>query len=111
MSLTSPDFESGAYTNFATPAVREDNKASSLYGATAFASFARQRTRPAQNNFLFLKPCLTLISWRDHVPRLVASVLSRLILYNDGLMEATISSVATSTPVSRIKWDGTLAVR
>ena len=29
MSLTSPDFESGAYTNFATPArAREDNKAS-----------------------------------------------------------------------------------
>jgi hypothetical protein len=30
MSLTSPDFESGAYTNFATPAknVGEDNKAS-----------------------------------------------------------------------------------
>ena len=30
MSLTSPDFESGAYTNFATPAVTEDNKASSF---------------------------------------------------------------------------------
>lgn len=28
MSVTSPDFESGAYTNFATPALRgEDNKA------------------------------------------------------------------------------------
>lgn len=32
MSLTSPDFESGAYTNFATPAANiggEDNKSSS----------------------------------------------------------------------------------
>ena len=32
MSLTSPDFESGAYTNFATPAknVGEDNKSSAF---------------------------------------------------------------------------------
>lgn len=28
MSLTSPDFESGAYTNFATPACAEDNTVS-----------------------------------------------------------------------------------
>ena len=35
MSVTSPDFESGAYTNFATPAFRGDNnKASSDTSAT-----------------------------------------------------------------------------
>ena len=35
MSVTSPDFESGAYTNFATPAFRADNnKASSDRSAT-----------------------------------------------------------------------------
>ena len=28
MSLTSPDFESGAYTNFATPACGKDNTVS-----------------------------------------------------------------------------------
>ena len=49
-----------------------------------------------------LTKCTTLSA------NLLARVLSRLILYNDGLMEATISSVASSTPVSRIKWDGTL---
>ena len=37
MSLTSPDFESGAYTNFATPAAKneaEDNKSSGSRIAT-----------------------------------------------------------------------------
>ena len=37
MSLTSPDFESGAYTNFATPAAGiegEDNKSNALRSAT-----------------------------------------------------------------------------
>ena len=39
MSVTSPDFESGAYTNFATPAFRADNnKASSDRSATAVVS-------------------------------------------------------------------------
>jgi hypothetical protein len=31
MSLTSPDFESGAYTNFATPASRGNDNKSSYY--------------------------------------------------------------------------------
>ncbi len=38
MSVTSPDFESGAYTNFATPAATcegKDNKSSRLETATA----------------------------------------------------------------------------
>ena len=34
MSLTSPDFESGAYTNFATPAAGEDDKSSGSEIAT-----------------------------------------------------------------------------
>jgi hypothetical protein len=39
MSLTSPDFESGAYTNFATPAARgKDNKATALGIATGASS-------------------------------------------------------------------------
>jgi hypothetical protein len=40
MSLTSPDFESGAYTNFATPAAvieGKDNKTSDSTIATAWS--------------------------------------------------------------------------
>ena len=52
MSLTSPDFESGAYTNFATPAAGiegKDNKASGSRIATAMMKTSRGFTRKYAN--------------------------------------------------------------
>ncbi len=66
MSLTSPDFESGAYTNFATPAAKnegEDNKSS----ASGIATGARMSDRILSCEFACLSSlptascsCLTL---------------------------------------------------
>ena len=36
MSVTSPDFESGAYTNFATPAFGDDNNRASSDSSATF---------------------------------------------------------------------------
>ncbi len=62
MSLTSPDFESGAYTNFATPAVREDNKASSFVAQPHPPHSLGRKPDQRRTILLFLKPCLTLMS-------------------------------------------------
>ncbi len=57
MSLTSPDFESGAYTNFATPATRE-KIISRVVQKSQPPVTTRPRTNVLRHRFIWLNPIL-----------------------------------------------------
>ena len=69
MSLTSPDFESGAYTNFATPASKgKDNKSRSWEIATG-GELLETVSDSRSQGFLILTVSVLLARDRHDLPR------------------------------------------